>query len=74
MDSRTQLLKPSEAAERLGVSVNTLESWRCRKTYPLRYVKVGSKVFYTERAIQAFLEERTVTPGEAKGRRRRTAA
>lgn len=60
------LKTPAEAAALLGVSPGTLSVWRSTKRYPLTYVKVGSKVFYLEKDIEAFLENRTVvTP--AKG-------
>ena len=39
-------LTPRQAASELGVSPATLAVWRCHKRYPLRYIKVGSKVRY----------------------------
>lgn len=37
------LLKPTEVAERLGVTLSTLEAWRCRGTGPnLPFVKMGT--------------------------------
>lgn len=37
-----KLLKPTEVADRLGVTLATLEAWRCRGTGPnLPFVKLG---------------------------------
>jgi len=74
MTPTTELLSPAEAAERLGVTVNTLETWRCTKRYRLSYLKIGGRVRYTQTAIDRFLKERTVTPGEVKPKRKRRAA
>lgn len=60
----SNLLTPTEAAAILGVSVGTLQVWRCTKRYPLPFVKIGRKAMYQPEAIQAFIERRTVTPAE----------
>ena len=57
---RPPLLTPRQAATELGVSPGTLAVWRCRKRYPLRYIKVGSKVRYRLADIEKFLDARTV--------------
>ena len=57
-----QLLSPAEAAARLRVSVGTLAIWRCRKRYSLRYLKIGSNVFYRISDIERFEQSRTVDP------------
>jgi excisionase family DNA binding protein len=54
-----ELLTTEQAAEKLRVQVNTLAVWRCHKRYPLRYVKIGSKVLYRASDIEKFLEART---------------
>lgn len=70
----SQLMNPTEAAQYLGVSVNTLEFWRTTKRVALRYIKVGGLVRYRLRDVEDFLDSRTVTPGEPpKPRRRRRA-
>jgi hypothetical protein len=67
-----ELLTAKEAATKLHVEVNTLAVWRCHKRYPLRYVKIGSKVFYRASEIERFLEARTVeSPGVVESRKRR---
>ncbi|SFH52584.1 DNA binding domain-containing protein, excisionase family [Palleronia marisminoris] len=48
------LLTPQEVANRLGVSITTLSTWRCTKRYPLAYVKVGRLVRYRLGDVEAF--------------------
>lgn len=51
---RGKVLKPSEAAAFLGVSVRTLEGWRARGGGPL-FLRVGPKLIrYCERDLNAF--------------------
>lgn len=54
----TNLLTPDQVAKRLGVSTHTLAVWRCAKRYPLPYVKVGARVRYRHRDVEAFLQGR----------------
>lgn len=49
-----RLLTPPEVADHLGVSVETLNVWRCTKRYPLPYVKVGRLVRYRVSDVEAF--------------------
>jgi hypothetical protein len=44
----------------MDVTPATLAVWRCTKRYPLRYIKVGSKVRYRLADIESFLALRTV--------------
>jgi excisionase family DNA binding protein len=60
MDTQSILFTPQQAAEYLGVSVNTLEVWRCTKRYNIPFIKVGRLVKYRKLALDAFLESRTV--------------
>jgi excisionase family DNA binding protein len=53
-----KLLSPAETAKLLGVSVETLAVWRCKKRYNLAYVKVGRSVKYREADVQKFIESR----------------
>ena len=53
-----QLLTPLEAAQALGISAGTLAVWRCLERYPLRYIKVGYRVRYRLKDLEAFLEAR----------------
>jgi Helix-turn-helix domain len=70
--SNEELLTPKQAAALLGVAVNTLAIWRCKKRYSLRYIKVGANVRYRRGEIDRFLDERTVeSPGVAVSRKRK---
>jgi excisionase family DNA binding protein len=57
---QSTLFPPKQAADYLGVSVGTLEVWRCNKRYPLPFIKVGRLVKYRKSDLDAFLESRTV--------------
>lgn len=60
MDSQIypNLLTPRKTAAILGVTEQTLSVWRCTKRYPIRYVKIGSKVFYKAKDIMDFINSR----------------
>jgi excisionase family DNA binding protein len=64
MTQTTELLTTQEAASRLGVEKVTLDKWRSTKRYRLAYTKIGGKVLYPAAAIERFISERTITPGE----------
>lgn len=59
MMSDDQLLNSKQAADYLGIAVETLNVWRCTKRYDLPYIKVGRLVKYRQSALDAFLESRT---------------
>lgn len=52
------LLTPEQVADYLGVSVETLNVWRCTKRYPLPYIKAGRLVRYRAEDVQAFVAAR----------------
>lgn len=55
------LVKPKETARQLDVNEHTLAVWRCTKRYPeLAYVRVGRHIRYTQAAIDAFIQSRTI--------------
>jgi Helix-turn-helix domain len=54
------LLTPRQAAKELRVSPGTLAIWRCKKRYPLKFVKIGRKVFYRYSDLVSFVQKRTV--------------
>jgi|SRR6516165_2207936 hypothetical protein len=56
------LLPPRETAAVLHTSVGCLAVWRCTRRHPLRYIRVGRKIFYTPEGIREFLNSR-VDPG-----------
>lgn len=56
----SKLLKPSEAAARLGVTLATLERWRCGRSGPrLPFIKLGDHgaVRYREADVDAVIED-----------------
>ncbi|HWA95095.1 MAG TPA: helix-turn-helix domain-containing protein [Terracidiphilus sp.] len=59
MDNR--YVREKEAATFLGVSVMTLRAWRSRvgRDHP-PVTKVGGMVMYSKKALEEFMEERTV--------------
>ena len=59
---RHNLLRPSEVAEQLKVTVATLESWRTRGG-PLPFIRLsGRAVRYRQSDVDAFVEQSLVTP------------
>lgn len=58
------LMTPEDVANILGVSVNTLNVWRCTKRYQLAYIKLGRCVRYRREDVQQFIAARTVHIGE----------
>ncbi len=66
--SRTELLTPRQAAERMGLRPQTLAVWRTTGRYGLPYVRAGRLIRYRPEDIDAFLAERTQThTGEKAG-------
>ena len=51
---KPNLLTPQDVADRLGISITTLATWRCTKRYPLTYVKVGRLVRYRLADVESF--------------------
>lgn len=57
---KNTLITPLQLAERLSISVETLNTWRATNRYPLPYVKAGRLVRYRECDVQQFIESRMV--------------
>lgn len=55
MSNEDQTYKPEEAAAYLGLSQFTLSTWRSLKKGPA-YIKIGNRVRYQKRDLDAFLE------------------
>jgi excisionase family DNA binding protein len=53
------LFTPKEAAEYIGVSVDTLSVWRCVGRYNIPFIKVGRLVKYRKSGLDNFLDSRT---------------
>ena len=60
----TDLLTPCQVATALGLSHRTLAAWRSRRSNPLPYVKVGSRIRYRRQDVAAWLESQTRNAGE----------
>ena len=58
------LIPAKEAARILGIQPDTLNVWRATKRYQIPYVKVGSRVFYRQEDLIAFIKDNMV--GAAK--------
>jgi excisionase family DNA binding protein len=54
----TNLMTPEDVSRYLGVSVETLNVWRCTKRYNLPYVKAGRLVRYRVEDIDIFVASR----------------
>ena len=62
-----KLLTIKEAADILGVSVNTIYKWTSAKKIP--YVKVGGRVMFDPDDLEAWIEARKVDPiGSSRSR------
>jgi Helix-turn-helix domain len=63
------LLKPREAAKRLQTSAGVLAVWRCHRSQPLTFVRIGRKIFYRPEDIEAFIQQGRVAGDSPKLRR-----
>lgn len=58
MDKNDELLTPEAVAEKLGVALTTLQTWRARRVGPPS-IRVGHRtVRYSAAALQRWLESR----------------
>ena len=64
-----ELRTPKFASQYLGgIAEQTMAKWRCSGSVELPFVKIGSRVFYRQSALDAFIESRTVThTGQLEG-------
>lgn len=58
------LLTPREAANYLGVSVQTLATWRSTGRYSLIYVRMGRHIRYRITDLNDFVQRRAVDSGD----------
>lgn len=68
-----RLFSTPEAAAYLGVKPSTLVVWRCTDRYPLRYRKIGSRVFYLLEDLEEFITKRSSDKLRAQASRTRRA-
>jgi len=55
---KSNLMTPEQVSNYLGVSIETLNVWRCTKRYNLPYVKAGRLVRYRIEDVEAFIASR----------------
>lgn len=55
----SELLTPAEAAAALHTTKGVLAVWRSKKRYPLKFVRVGRRIFYRVKDVEEFIELRT---------------
>lgn len=60
---RSELLNTEQAATYLGVTMRTLEVWRCTKRHAIPYIKVGRLVKYRKTDLDTWLARQTVGDG-----------
>jgi hypothetical protein len=55
-----QWYTPEELSLRIGQRVKTLQNWRASGKGPM-YVKIGRKVFYPKKCVEAFLKDSSMS-------------
>jgi len=56
---QSPLFNRVQAAQYLNVQPQTLSVWASAKRYPLKYIKIGSRVFYRKVHLDEFIEMNT---------------
>lgn len=64
--TNTDLIDEEAAAMLLDVAKGTLGVWRSTGRYCIPFIKVGRKVRYSRRALEAWLESRTHANGATR--------
>lgn len=62
MNFEVERLNTEQAAQYLGISKATLETWRSTKTIRVPFYRVGDRVFYTRVDLNEFLKRARVEP------------
>ncbi|WP_445191225.1 helix-turn-helix domain-containing protein [Sphingomonas sp. Tas61C01] len=57
-------LTTAQAAERLGIRTNSLERWRCYKRPSPPFTRIGSRIYYLEADVTAWIAAQRVDPNE----------
>ena len=58
-NQNTKYYSPQQLAELLQTRVQTLATWRSTGRYDLPYIRVGRKVLYSVKDVEAWLDSRT---------------
>lgn len=59
------IISEKDAANYLGLKVNTLRGWACRRKGPPR-IKVGKKIWYRQEALTEWMHSQETDPAEAR--------
>ncbi len=62
----SNLLDTKQAAEYLGLRPSTLRTWRYKKSYDLKYMKIGRAVIYRLEDLSIFLESHNIYKGRCQ--------
>lgn len=62
-----RLLSREEAAEILGVTVQTLAHWASTRRVALPFIRVGKYAKYRSADLQAFIDRNVVNAGDVQG-------
>jgi len=57
----TRLMSKKEVAERLGLSIYTIDKW-VSTNQNIPYTKLGSRVLFSENDVEAFILSRRIVP------------
>ena len=60
-----KFLSEDDLSAKLGIAKQTLSNWRHTRLAGPPFVRVGRLIRYDSDAVQAWLEENTVTPSKA---------
>lgn len=63
--TKNELITPEQLGTELGISIQTLATWRSTGRHSLPYVKVGSRVRYSRSDVEAWLIKRQSSGNEA---------
>jgi excisionase family DNA binding protein len=59
--TQDKLMTPAETAEYLGIPVETLTQWRCKKRESLPYLKIGRHVRYKPEDVREWCNTKRVS-------------
>lgn len=67
-DDSSRYWTTEKTAQYLGLEPHTLNVWRSARRYGLPFVRVGRLIRYDARAVERWLQARTVNPGDGSGK------
>jgi len=63
MNTNDVILSGDDAGKYIHTKPKTLANWRTFNRGPA-YVKIGGRVFYKQSALDKWIDDRTIVPGE----------